>query len=252
MNSWEKIPQGTLIDVTFREAAAFYVAAGGESRYLNPRLLELIGEKRLSEIDQSLIDELASELFPTAASSTPNRQVYTPISAVLKFSAARGWCCRFRVKRPRQPGPQTNLPSSAEFYRFKNAAGPSLKRIALFLVQTGTSVRETLELEWHQVDLASHQMRLPPKYGGSARFIALRPRVVEMLAKFLHRNGRVFRRPDGHPYALKHDVGGQLKSAFRGACRRAGVARITPRTLRRIWASRRMLSDFDGAYGDDA
>jgi len=100
MNSREKIPRGTAIEITFREAVALYLAAGREGRYLKAPMLELIGDKRLFEIDQSLIDEVAKTLLPLRASSTRNRQVYTPISAVLKFAAMQGRCAYQRIARP--------------------------------------------------------------------------------------------------------------------------------------------------------
>ncbi len=244
--------RGVPVDITFREAAAVAIAAGVDGRYLSPRLLELTDGKRLSDIDQALIKELAQRLLPLAASSTHNRQVYTPISAVLKFSAARGWCRYFRINRPRHQKPDVVLPSSAELDRFTKAAGPSLKRVIRFLRSTGMTVRETLELDWTQVDLTKRRLRLTPKRDGSERLIVLDLDIVEMLARFLHRTGRVFRRPDGRPYAVKHDAGGLLKSAFRGASDRAGVERITPRTLRRVWENERLQSHLEGGCSDAA
>jgi Phage integrase family len=47
----------------------------------------------------------------------------------------------------------------------------------------------------------------------------------------------LFRRPDGLPYARKADGGGQFKTGFGCACRRAGLSGVTPHTLRHTWAS---------------
>jgi integrase len=238
MNSWERIPQGVSINITFGETAALYMAADGEGRYLKPRLLELIGDKRLSEIDQSLIDEVARALLPRGTPGTRNRQVHTPVSAVLKFGAARGLCNYFRIARPRRAKIAVRLPASDELDRFLKAAGPSLKRIAIFLLHTHVTVEAALRLEWHQLDLARRRLRLRFGRRKRERVISLDPRVTEMLARFLHREGKVFRRPDGSPYQTVTNRGGQLKTAFRGACSRAGVPSITPRTLQRVRAGR--------------
>jgi integrase len=46
-----------------------------------------------------------------------------------------------------------------------------------------------------------------------------------------------FRRPDGLPYARKTDGGGQIKTAFKAACRRAGISDFTPHDCRHSWAT---------------
>jgi hypothetical protein len=58
--------------------------------------------------------------------------VYTPVSAVLKFSAERGWCAYRRVKRLRVIKRLSPLPTAENVDRFINAAGPSLRRIEIF------------------------------------------------------------------------------------------------------------------------
>jgi integrase len=48
----------------------------------------------------------------------------------------------------------------------------------------------------------------------------------------------VFSRPDGQPYAPKDGEGGQIKRAWAGAIRRAGLnPDFTPHTCRHTWAS---------------
>jgi integrase len=242
MTEDEKSPQP---EISFREAVALYLLADGDARYLTP-LIELFGDRPLRTISQRDIDFAALTILPDAAASTRDRQVYGPASAVLKFGAARGLCKYFRIRRPHGPKIETRLPSSDELDRFVKAAGPSLKRIAIFLLHTDISVGVALRLEWHQIDLAKRQLRLRPGCGEGERLISLHPRAVEMLARFLHRDGKVFRRPDGSPYQTTALRGGQLKTAFRGACLRAGVPPITPRTLRRVWVARQAVPDIEG------
>ena len=219
----------------FTEAARRYIAAGGEARHLAP-LEEFFGVHYVDEIVQADIECAAKAICPNASCSTRNRQVYTPVSAVLKFSAARGWCAYRRIKRPRVIRCVSPLPAAEDVDRFINAAGPSLRRISVFLIGTGRTVRETLQLDWQQVNLAHRtaQVRNPR---GQIVTVTLPPRVVEMLARFMCRNGKIFRRPDGSPYSERVSAGGQLKKAVEGAQRRSGV-KISPRILRQIWRSR--------------
>jgi len=56
----------------------------------------------------------------------------------------------------------------------------------------------------------------------------LHPRALAALANLPHRAGKVFRRPDKQLYEPKDGEGGQIKTAFKGACRRAGIADFHP------------------------
>src|SRR5262249_60784532 len=54
-------------------------------KYLLP-IIEQIGLRKLSEINQSLLGELAEKLYPGRTAATINRQLYTPIITVLNFA----------------------------------------------------------------------------------------------------------------------------------------------------------------------
>lgn len=68
---------------TFAGAALTYMQAGGERRFVAP-LLRHFGERHLSLIGQTEIDAAAVALYPDATTATRNRQVYSPMSAILK------------------------------------------------------------------------------------------------------------------------------------------------------------------------
>src|SRR6266567_4774093 len=93
---------GRKATVTFLEAVVSYMEQGGERRYLEP-LLEHFGATPLARIDQAAIERAAKMLCPLAAASTVNRQIHTPISAILKHAHDRGWCDYKRIRRPKQP-----------------------------------------------------------------------------------------------------------------------------------------------------
>ena len=70
----------------------------------------------------------------------------------------------------------------------------------------------------------------------------LHPRVCAALANLPHREGEVFRRPDGLPYARPMRVndtsaGDRIKKAFAGACKRAGIEDFSPHDCRHTWAT---------------
>ncbi len=80
------IERGSFSDkpkITFAGAAVSYLKAGGEDRFLRP-LVAHFGTKALDQIDQEAIDDAAHTIYPHADNATRNRQVYTPLSAILK------------------------------------------------------------------------------------------------------------------------------------------------------------------------
>ena len=81
--------------VGFAAAAAAYMKAGGDGKYLAPLIKHFL-HTPVADIDQIMIDNAAAELYPTATAATRNRQVYTPVSAVLKRAGIER-----QIKRPK-------------------------------------------------------------------------------------------------------------------------------------------------------
>jgi hypothetical protein len=92
------IERGVLAGPTtpgFAGAAAAYMKAGGDGKYLAP-LIRHFRHTPLAEIDQIMIDDAAAAIDPMATATTRNRQVYTPISAVPKRADIET-----KIKRPK-------------------------------------------------------------------------------------------------------------------------------------------------------
>ena len=68
---------------TFVSAATAYMRAGGSGQYLEP-ILKAWKDRLAADIDQIALDTLAAQLYPKGSPATRNRQVYTPVSAILK------------------------------------------------------------------------------------------------------------------------------------------------------------------------
>ena len=78
----------------FAAAAAAYMKAGGDNRFMAP-LIKHFGPTPLTDISQVVIDNAAAEIYPEAKPATRNRQVYTPMVAVLRRAGIER-----RFKRP--------------------------------------------------------------------------------------------------------------------------------------------------------
>lgn len=237
---WE-ITQGSVYGrratATFLEAAVSYMEAGRERRFLKPILKE-IGGVRLSEIDQTLIEKTARKLYPGCAPATLNRQVFAPISAVLKHAHTRKLCDHLKIERMEEPPGRVRWLTPEDADRLIACCSPHLRPLVIFLLYTGARLSEALYLDWQAVDLNRAHVYFAKTKNGEARGVPLHPRVVAALANLPKRNSSaVFRRPDGMPYEFKTDGGGQIKTAFKGACRRAGITDFSPHDCRHTFAT---------------
>lgn len=232
--------------VTFAAAAESYIVhAGPHSPATLARLRRLalaIGPRALLDsIDQGRIDTLAGKLLrPASGQATRLREITTPLRAILSHAARRGWCDAPALEAPPPPPARTEWLRPAEADTLATAAAAHLRPLIVFLIATGARLGEALALQWPDVDLAHARATLRHTKNGADRHLDLCPRAVAALAELPHRIGPVFRTRAGRPYAPRRaQGGGQIKTAWATALRRAGLAArpITPHTCRHTWAT---------------
>jgi integrase len=199
----------------FLEAAKAYMLAGGERQYVEA-ICNRWPAKLLSEIDQVVIDTLADQLYPNAPASTKNRQVYTPVSAILKHVGIDK-----KIKRPKgwRGNKRTFWLKPEPTFALLEKASEIDAEFGIFctlLNYSGLRLSEGLGLLCEQVDLSREYAYIPDTKMGEPRAVYLPPVVVAALAnhpKGLERKGRVFRFHNG----------GRLRDMLDMACERAGV-----------------------------
>jgi integrase len=222
----------------------------------------------VGDITQATADSLCASLCrPGAAPATRLRQVIGPLRAVLMHAARRQWCDPPMLEVPAGAAGarRTRWLTPPEYHRLVAAAAPHLRPLLVFLVCTGARLGEALALDWRAVDLRHARASLPEtKAGARDRLVPLPPAAIAALGALAHREGRVFRPPPitrggavvRQPLAYRDTAGtggGQIATAWRAACRRAGLLRdsgrraedgspvlepdATPHTLRHTWAS---------------
>ena len=239
---------------TFAEAATSYLEAAPRTESTKARvrrLLLALGTARLAEIDQGTIARLkAAVLRPGASPVTVSRGVIVPLRAILRHAHRRGWCDApvFEIPRRQEGRTRFLLPDEAE--RLISAAAPHIRPLLLFLLSTGARMSEAIELEWRDLDLQGSRAIFWRTKTGKRRVAMLSPRAVAALSALSHRDGPVFRwettpsrksikAPRAHTYADRgREEGGHIKTAWKGAIRRAGLDQeLTPHDLRHTWAS---------------
>ncbi len=206
---------------SFEEAALSYIKTGGDPQYIgtfDPEIgiwtggvMSRLYDKSLSEITQQVIDECAVALYPNASAATRNRQVYTPISAVLKHAGAD-----FKIKRPKgwRGKARVDWLQPEQAFRMLKAADdvdPEFGILLHFLLYTGCRLNEGLGLTCDKLIIDEAFAYLPQTKNEDPRGVHLPPVLVAALAN--HPRGlsrgkeKVFRfRKCGRLYTIMRQV----------------------------------------------
>jgi integrase len=206
--------------------------AGGERRFLTP-LIEHFQNESLSRIDQAAIDAAAASLYPEATAATRNRQVFTPVSAVLKHMGVER-----NLRRPKGSAGAVRIkwlwPEEAErLFAEATKIDPEFASLILVLTYTGIRLGEALALQCRDVRLSEAFAYLPTSKNEESRAVFLPPIVVAALgshSRGMERDDAVFRfAKSGHLYKL-----------WRRAVKAAGLT-LPPRSafhiLSHTWAT---------------
>lgn len=229
-------------NVTFREAARLYVEAGGEARFL-PRIVDHFGPNLpAGEIDAIKIAKAAEAIYSSAKPETVRRQLKVPIRAVQNFAIGKR-----REKSPDTVRVRWLTPEEAEGLLLA-AAAPSaadlrdpdlqtLRKIA-FMLGTGAGPGETMALPVEGWNPATREWWLPgTKSVFRARYVVLPERTINLISP-LRTSGMAFVAPNGEPYVMSENRGGQMAAAFAKVRAAAGLSEdVVPYTLRHTWAT---------------
>ena len=204
-------------ELTFAAAASSYLDAGGEARFLGPLTRYFNHSTLARDLDQAAIDACAMALLPAATPATRNRQVYSPLSAILRHN---GIVIQLRRPKGAQGRQLTHWHDPDAFEALAKAAGKinaEFGILIILLAYTGGRLSETLSLRCSDVDLQACTAFIGKTKNGEPRCVYLpKPALVAMAnhPRGLARQGRVFRfRKSGHLYGM-----------MRKAAEAAGVA----------------------------
>lgn len=191
-------------DQTFAWAAKQYIDAGGEEIYL-AKIVRFFGHTKYKDIMQQDVDGCSIVLYPKASAATRNRQVYTPVCAVLKHAGSR-----IDLRRPKgSAGNKATAwlwPEQAEaIFAEAEKIDKEFAALLIVLCYTGMRLSEALGLTWDNVRLADGYAYIPDTKNGEPRAVFIPPVAVAAVAN-VERSAsrhRVFRfAKSGHLYSL--------------------------------------------------
>jgi integrase len=114
--------------------------ARANKKYLIP-IIERVGHKTLAEITQRVVDKLQEHIYPGCSAATIDRQLYTPIIAVMRHAKHR-----YQLKRPAGADslPQLDVPTNDWYPAVLRAANPYLRAFIITERLTGRRPDELL------------------------------------------------------------------------------------------------------------
>lgn len=237
---------------TWATAVHLYLDLGGEARYLAP-LTERWGTWRLAAITPLEIARAGRELYPGAAPSTLDRQIYTPTVAVLRAAAAAGLCPTPSITRPKvrsravdappddwlvallAAGPRTAWPAGSRGEARWQGARARLTALVLTLTLTGCRVSEAVSITRRDTDLARGTALVRHTKNGDPRLLRLPPELVAALRRL----------PDAGPDARLLGYASRYTAyqALERAAALAGIDHYGTHQVGRHACAQRMLND---------
>ncbi len=208
--------------LTFPEAASLYMKAGKDPRFLAP-LIRHFKDSYCNNIVQSDIINAIQILYPRASNATKNRQVFTPVSAVINNAAISNKCNR--VKFEKLTVEEAERPHATPEYlsKFMDYAPDNLAAICLFMAKTGARVGSATALDWDDVNLQKSRAVLRNTKNGDTHYAYLPVEVVALLANMENKTGKVF------GYACRQS----LYDVMKRTAKKADLPYLTPHEIGR-------------------
>lgn len=220
--------------VTFAAAMELYLNAGKSERFLAPIFAEW-GHKKISEIKPGNVHDLCLKLYPDSGPATHNRQVITPIQAIINHAAKRGLCNLIKVERFKVEKKIPNVGTNEWLHAFIINSSPHLGALAMFMAHTGARISEAVRLEWKDVDF-DNQIAILRTTKTEPRVCDLPQALIIKLANLERTTDRVFR------YASRNSI----QTPWANAEKRAGIAHVAPHDAgRRFFATEMMQNGVD-------
>jgi integrase len=226
--------------LTFAKAMMNYLDLGKPKPRKAKQLLKFFGTTLCSEIDNTMMLEAKRALFPAEAKAPyVNRQLYTPIVAILRLAAKDKACDVPIFQRPEgyTKHPPVQSPQDDEWYRI---VVPHLNvdaaAVVTLLTVYGRRISEFLKLGPQHFDPERATLSLGRTKNGREVFLRLDPRVVAIMKRMPNWQTRRFL----FRYRPRSGVD-SINKLIRETCEKLGVPYYSSHKLGRHRFALRML-----------
>jgi len=144
-----------------------------------------------------------------------------------------------KVKKFREPNAKERILTGEEAKRLLDEASDELRPVLIVALNTGMRKNEILSLRWKDVDFIKGFIHIADSKSGRSRNIPMNGLVFETLHAMDRQREFVFENPETKARIL------DVKTAFKGACRRAEIKGLRFHDLRHTAASRMVEAGID-------
>jgi integrase len=181
---FDRQPAAATETLRFGHAAEQYLLNGNSGRFLGPILRE-IGFKRIDEVNQTVMTELQQKLYPNAKPSTINRQLYTPVCAVLHFVGLKPDLRRPKGHDKARVVDRTDLPPDEWFSLVEPHLSASKRAVLLLINLHGMRIGEVLEREPADFNQKRGTLSVPDTKTGQPVELPLSEPVLQAIGEIL-------------------------------------------------------------------
>lgn len=233
---------GRRATITFAEAALTYIETGGETRFLG-KILEYFGpDFLLRDMDNEAVTRAGRAILPDRAISTIDRQIRTPISAVVTLAAEDGLCEYRKFRKRGKDKARLRWLTPAEAERLITAARelqPHLLRPIGIMLGCGARSSEALALTRNRLHTTTGEAFVEDTKNREPKMLKFPSRAMDLItAEDLPEIGPICLTPKGKPYKMRKNGGGQMGGGFKKIREAAQLGpEVTPHVLRHTWAT---------------
>lgn len=248
---FREIVLGLPPEETFAELARDYMIAGKDLGRCSIEIISELGTKKTTEIRITDLDKLAKRIYPNAKPATINRNIISPVSAIMNWAAAadRAPLRKWPRRRERQSRTDWRRPEEMEAIIAKLSSPEARALMALYL-GCGLRASEAVFLDGREIapDLSQltvlgtvrpdDEGALAAGYYGTKGFkdrtVPIPLRAQQFLAPVVNLGaGRALVNSRGQPWTDRN----ALNKTLRAACVRAGKTPIGIHAVRHTWAT---------------